>query len=224
MVILQPMGPVMFVFDVADTEPLDGAPPLPVEVEQPFAVYGASVGSVLDRTIENAKRDGVRVSLLKAGSQWAGRIQAVEGAGVVERTFMRRGKPVTVRIPVRYEVHLNESHDEKTRYASLVHELAHLYCGHLGTPNPSWWPDRQRLQEWVREFEAESVAYLVCKRRDLELPSARYLFHYLDTQSEIPPISLERVMAAAGLIEAMGERLLPLRPRRQRAGGEGGGG
>src|SRR5438105_15746564 len=31
-VILQPMGPVMFVFDVADTEPEKGAPPLPREI------------------------------------------------------------------------------------------------------------------------------------------------------------------------------------------------
>ena len=45
--------------------------------------------------------------------------------------------------------------------------------------------------------------------------SSRNLFGYLDTHSEVPPISLERVMAAAGLIEAMGRRLLPLRtPRR----------
>jgi len=29
-VILQPMGPVMFVYDVSDTEPEDGAPPLPI--------------------------------------------------------------------------------------------------------------------------------------------------------------------------------------------------
>src|ERR1022692_2633394 len=32
LVILQPMGPVMFVFDVSDTEPLPDAPPLPAEV------------------------------------------------------------------------------------------------------------------------------------------------------------------------------------------------
>ena len=38
LVILQPMGPVMFVFDVSDTEPEKGAPPLPPDVEHPFDV------------------------------------------------------------------------------------------------------------------------------------------------------------------------------------------
>src|ERR1700677_1192714 len=32
LLMLQPMGPVMFAFDVSDTEPLSGAPPLPREV------------------------------------------------------------------------------------------------------------------------------------------------------------------------------------------------
>lgn len=43
LVILQPMGPVMFVFDVSDTE---GAS-LPPEVEKPFEVRGGKVGSRL---------------------------------------------------------------------------------------------------------------------------------------------------------------------------------
>src|SRR5437867_3969330 len=36
LVILQPMGPVMFVFDVSDTEPEPNAPPLPPAVLNPF--------------------------------------------------------------------------------------------------------------------------------------------------------------------------------------------
>jgi len=36
LVILQPMGPVMFVFDVSDTEPVDEKSTLPREVEKPF--------------------------------------------------------------------------------------------------------------------------------------------------------------------------------------------
>jgi hypothetical protein len=49
----------------------------------------------------------------------------------------------------------------ESRYATLVHELAHLYCGHLGTPDDGWWPDRQNLSLTVCEFEAESVSDLV---------------------------------------------------------------
>src|SRR5205085_6380018 len=58
LVILQTMGPVMFLFDVSDTAAEEGAPPLPTEIDRPFAVRG-QIGRELERTIENAKRDGV---------------------------------------------------------------------------------------------------------------------------------------------------------------------
>src|SRR5207248_2429484 len=58
----------------------------------------------------------------------------------------------------------NSNLSAEARYAILVHELAHLYCGHLGTPNDKWWPDRRGLPHVAREFEAESVCFLVCER------------------------------------------------------------
>jgi hypothetical protein len=79
-VILQPMGPILFVFDVSDTAPLPNARPLPPQVEDPFQVRSGKIGGQLALTIENAKRDGVRVSGRADGSQRAGSIQwAVEG-------------------------------------------------------------------------------------------------------------------------------------------------
>src|SRR5262245_47182386 len=44
LVILRPMGPVMFVFDVSDTEAGEGAGSLPREVEHPFEVRGGQIG------------------------------------------------------------------------------------------------------------------------------------------------------------------------------------
>ncbi len=35
---------------------------------------------------------------------------------------------------VRYELLLNAKHSPEQKYATLAHELAHLYCGHLGSP------------------------------------------------------------------------------------------
>jgi len=70
LVILQPMGPVMFVFDSSDTE----GDPLPPDVENPFAVRSGRVGRELDRTIENVKRDGIRITQVRYGSQMTGRL------------------------------------------------------------------------------------------------------------------------------------------------------
>jgi hypothetical protein len=68
------------------------------------------------------------------------------------------------------------------------------------------------LEQEVRDFEAESICDVVCKRLGIDNPSARYLAGYLakNKKGDVPPISLERVMASAGLIEQMGrERLKP---------------
>ena len=99
----------------------------------------------------------------------------------------------------------------EARYGTLVHELAHLYCGHLGTPNGRWWPDRQNLSLAVREFEAESVNYLVCTRLGIDTASDEYLAGYVRRCPATPPISLDRIMKAVWLLERMGRASLGLR-------------
>lgn len=210
LVILQPMGPVMFVFDVSDTDPEDGAPPLPPHVERPFEVRGGLVGYELTRTAENAKRDGIAVAERSAGSQSAGEIRTAEGGRALDFLIKSHPEPQYVHVLLRYELLLNSSHSTEVKYATVAHELGHLYCGHLGTPNRTWWPDRRGLGKEVCEFEAESVCYLVCERLGIDNPSDEYLSGYLKGHAETPSISLDAVMTAAGLIERMGrERLKP---------------
>jgi len=215
LVILQPMGPVMFVFDVSDTVPTDKAVPLPPEVENPFAVAGLEIGKELDRIIENAKRDGVRVIKAKEGAQSAGSIR-ITAAGISVSQSFEAGKdedkqPIHIQIPVKFDIIVNsENQSRSTRYSTLVHELAHLYCGHLGTPNDKWWPDRRGLNVHSMEWEAETVCYLVCARAGIENPSEKYLLGHLEDKDRLPSISLECIMKAVGLIESMSrDRLKP---------------
>lgn len=203
LVILQPMGPVMFVFDVSDTE----GRPLPEKVENPFEVRGGKIGRQIDKTITNAVRDCIRITQIRLGSQLAGSIGPTGSPGQQLRIDDKN------TVPLRYEMTLNENHRPESRYATLVHELAHLYCGHLGTPNDRWWPDRRGLSKEVREFEAESVSYLVCRRVGIEPKSDEYLSGYMEENRQIPSISLECVMKVSGLIEQMGRE--KLKPRKQ---------
>jgi hypothetical protein len=205
-VILQPMGPVMFVFDVADTEPGPNARPLPPEVEKPFEVRGGRIGDELKLTMQNAKRDGVSITERPQGSQSAGSIQAATPGRYVEA--LAKLKPVATyeKVPLRYELLLNANYSAESRYATLVHELAHLYCGHLGSPYEKWWPSRAGLPLAAREFEAESIGYLVCSRLGIDNSSAQYLAGYVQQHGETPPVSLECVMKAAGLILDMGRK------------------
>ena len=216
-VILQPMGPVMFVFDVSDTEPTDYSKPLPSEVDKPFDVKGGKIGGKLDKIIENAKRDGIRVLYSSDGSQSAGFIRRTDEKAKKYQVFKsgidKKRNPIYVNIEVKYDVVINEKVSREAQFVTLAHELAHLYCGHIGSPDIKWWPRRQTLDKTVREFEAESVAYLVCTRLNIENPSENYLAGYLGENKQVPKISLESVMKSAGLIENMTKK--NMKPRKK---------
>jgi len=210
LVILQPMGPVMFVFDVSETEPGPDAKPLPPEVEKPFEARGGKVGYSLEQTIDNAKRDGIRITLASEGSQSAGSIREVPSK--LSNQFLlfqtgrdQRGDPVYASIPVRYDLVVNKQLSREAQYATVIHELAHLYCGHMGTPNTKWWPNRSGLLHVVEEIEAESIAFLICKRLGIDIPSGEYLSGYFKSNDEAPNISIDCVLKASGLIEQMGK-------------------
>jgi hypothetical protein len=212
-VILQPMGPILFVFDASDTEPLPNARPLPVAVKDPFRVRSGKIGEQLALTIQNATRDGVRVSERADGSQKAGSIQCARAGQHLKFTIAKKPMLKLTQIPLWFEVMLNSRLSAESRYRVLIHELAHLYCGHLGAPNERWWPDRQNLSLAVREFEAESVSYLVCSRLGINTASEDYLAGYVRKSSVTPSISLDRVMKSVWLLEQMGRlRLAPRKP------------
>jgi hypothetical protein len=80
-----------------------------------------------------------------------------------------------------------------------------------------WWPDRQNLSLTVREFEAESVSYLVCTRLGIDTASDEYLAGYVRRCPATPPISLDRVMKAVWLLEQMGRASFGLRKGRELA-------
>ena len=216
-IILQPMGPVMFVFDVSDTEPTEYAKPLPPEVDKPFDVKGGKIGGKLDKIIENAKRDGIRILYSSDGSQLAGFIRATDEKAKKYQMFKsgidKKRNPIYVNIEVKYDVVINGKLSREAQFVTLAHELAHLYCGHIGSPDIKWWPRRQNLDKTVREFEAESVAYLVCARLNIDNTSEEYLAGYLKENKQTPKISLECVMKSAGLIENMTRKRM--KPRKQ---------
>jgi hypothetical protein len=106
-VILQPMGPVLFVFDVSDTAPLPNARPLPRQVENPFQVRNGKIGGQLALTIENARRDGVRVSERADGSQRAGSIQWAAAGQHLEFTIAKKPVPKSTQVPLWFELLLN---------------------------------------------------------------------------------------------------------------------
>ena len=222
-VILQPMGPVMFVFDVSETEEIAGVKnvkPLPPEIGKPFEVQAGTLKcNQLELVIENAKRDGIRITTTSDGSQSAGlirwaRINQPVGSQDVLSGYQKNRKPLFAPVTVKYEMFVNANGQSPgAQYATIAHELAHLYCGHLGTPDIKLWPDRQRLDHVTREFEAESVSFMVCQRQGIQTTSPEYLSQFVKDHADIPTISMESVMKAAGLIESMSSQKMKIRKK-----------
>ena len=129
----------------------------------------------------------------------------------LEFTIAKKPLPKSTQVPLWFELLLNSVLSAEARYGTLIHELAPLYCGHLGTPNARWWPDRQNLSHAVREFEAESVSYLVCTRLGIDTASDEYLAGYVRRCPATPPISFDRIMKSVWLLEQMGRANLGLR-------------
>ena len=70
------------------------------------------------------------------------------------------------------------------------------------------------LSKSAEELEAESVAYLVCKRQGLTPNSESYLNSYLESNSEMPNISIDSILTVAGYIESMSSKMF--KPKNKR--------
>lgn len=196
LVILRPFGPVSFVFELSDTE---GYQPFPEELLNPFKVEGQIPNEKFINLKTNLINDGISYSEAEHGTSSAGFIQTTDST---KRIKIYKGQKEII-LKVVYNLVVNKNHSKETKFATILHELGHIYCGHLGTPNSKWWDSRCHLNINQEEFEAECVCWLICERLGIGNPSAKYLSGYLDNNREIPQISIDTVLKSVGIIESM---------------------
>ncbi|QLA20943.1 ImmA/IrrE family metallo-endopeptidase [Desulfolutivibrio sulfoxidireducens] len=200
-IILKLFGPVQYLFELSDTI---GETPLRDEILNPFKVQGNFPRDLFETLLANLPRSGISYHPSSCGTSLAGSIE--QAIDVDTQIYEKK------QLKVHFHLIVNNSHSNEEKFATITHELGHLYCGHLGTPDKKWWPDRSKTTNLkAKEFEAESVAWLVCERAGIKNPSAQYLSGYLENNQEIPDISIEAVLKATGMIEAMTMRKLPIK-------------
>jgi hypothetical protein len=188
MLILAPMHPVMLVYALDQTAGK--------EVPKQLLEFGRFEGDWkpkwLENLVENAKRHRIGVAFKELSSTHAGRATNDPGVG---------------RWKMRITIH--DKLDEPSQFGVLVHEMAHVLLGHLGTDYDHWWPGRFNVSTVSAEIEAESVAHVVAARFGLQGTSAAYLSGYV-AETTIPQgVSIDLIAKVAGEIERMAKGLLP---------------
>lgn len=192
-VILVPKGPYALVYEYEDTEGQTEQLPL-----LPVPAAGAISVRDWDRLKAAVERDGRR------GDASHGIFRIVEeGLG--------HGRYGDVRVQRdakdRFVIRINRNLEPAAKWTTLVHELGHACCGHMGRHPRGFWPDRRklpgihpRMENDIREFEAEAVAWIVASRAGVATSSVEYL------SSRVAPldnerIDLEAILQAANHIE-----------------------
>lgn len=188
LLILRPFGPVSLVYDIQDTE----GEPIPESVYT-FPVKGEIRESDVEKCLQRVRNLSILIDEFDGGDAHAGSIR------VQQREQESKGHLTSAR----YQISLNKNHSLSTRYATLAHELAHLYLGHLGKDSRLKAQDRRKTPDSQREIEAESVCFIVCGRAGLESKSQRYLRQFADENAKVEHMDLYQVQKAARHVEEL---------------------
>jgi hypothetical protein len=200
MVIMKLMGPVSFVFDLVDTEGAPLPPAVQAQILHPFSVEGTVTEQDWAVFVEGCRAMDIGVEEKAMGPDAAGQMT-------------RLNNPNSA---IRYQALVNDSLSLAAKYVTLAHELAHLFCGHLGADKTEFWENRSTLSLASREMEAEAVANLVGRRRRLMAASAKYLSGYLSPGQGLPDYSLEVILKVVHSVEEVAQGKVPSRERNRR--------
>lgn len=100
-----------------------------------------------------------------------------------------------------FRIKLYASHDLPSCFATLAHELGHIYCGHLGGDRKGRWPDRRTATTKASELEAEAVAWLVCQRNGITTRSRENL-NTLINDTALQEVSMYTIYESANRVES----------------------
>jgi hypothetical protein len=183
LLILWPFGPVALVYDELDTAGKE----LPRDVRSFFA-RGPIDSKQIRRFRFLMEGRSIHSKMIDAGDRRAGSIRLLE-------------RPVKPKESFHYGMAINVNHEPAVQFVTIAHELAHLLLGHLGQDSKLKVPGRTGLTREKQEFEAESVAYLVCKRNGVESASETYLADFVKYVTTSFEVDVYQIMRAAGQVE-----------------------
>ena len=213
-VILIPFGPVNFLYDIDDVQKTDDIyrdeDTIFKELTNEVQVKGDPEWDKVMCVKDNLPYFGIKYERrLHAASSVQGKITRLDSQADVEFPF--KDKMFSFKTTLPYYLNINSFLSDKEEVPILFHELGHFFCHHLPPKTRDWWTYREDLDERAKEFEAETVSYIVCGRLGLEGDRfLHYLSQNLSPDGEIPHgVSVDMILMAADSIEDMMEMLYP---------------
>ena len=194
-VIMQPFGPVNFIYDFADTY----GEKAPKYMRDSFKLPRADTkaGDMLPHLIMTVKQLGIYYNEKSYGSRQGGQAEFLENA--IKIKVLRNKKEM--EISTHLAIIINKSSEDGQKAVTILHEIGHILCGHLPIDEKNKIlniPDRKKenLSEEQEEFEAEKVAELICKTIGIDYCNRDYLDGY-KVDGEDPSFPVRVVIEAA---------------------------
>ena len=173
----RPFFPVVHVFDISQTEPIEGTEDLTERLEMP-TVDGDDDGGIFDALVE-----------FMACRGWTVEVVDTLPANVHGRAFQDGSQRIEIA----------SGHSAASQASTLIHECAHALM-HPRSDETAQEPWAQLAH--VREVEAESVAYVVGGGLGLDtsLASVHYITAWASQDTEVVSAVVERVKDTAHLM------------------------
>ncbi len=200
LITLRQFGPVQCMYELTDTEPIPGRPITEENeiLERWNKCLMSAKGDVspllLQRLIDNLPSYGIYLDeSFSAANTYGGYIMSYN-----HQIKAPLGIWHDMTTTSRFLISINRVQSNTDKFHTICHELGHLFCRHL-------FYDREKVRKLSikeREFEAESVAWIVCKRHGINNPSEHYLAGYAP-KGEIPICSTDFMLKAVTEIEKM---------------------
>lgn len=209
-VILQPMGPVMLVYDYYDTySKTENDQNIKETIKEEFnSRQKIEINEIkLAKMVKRLERMGIVYAERSFGQRQGGFITVLKHP-IITKYVKKRGpkKGQICYIKAGLELVVNSSDPPHKKALTIFHELGHLYCGHLGGEKTEYnkLPEyRDFLSDDSMEFEAEMVSQLICQRygfRDDD--SEKYLYQHMK-DGKAPYHSISEIIGAADKIITM---------------------
>lgn len=209
LVILQPNGPVMLVYDYSDTYgENDKRKNLTEELKQAFKNRTKSEisGKMFYSMCERLNRMGILYEEKSFGERQGGIIAPLECP--LKTYYSKRNRKhqyEQVAVDAYFKLVVNSSYTPHQKSLVILHKLGHLYCGHLDGGKKT---EQNKIPEYrgkclshdIKEYEAQMVCKIICERFDFyDDESDKYLKQHM-VNCIMPDYSKTDVISAADRI------------------------